>query len=68
MKNDVYIQCGCKDRAEYLKDLAADNDTPLDIVLQLADLFGPEEDFDGLVTAVQDYYFLPTTIEGGMGV
>ena len=50
MKTSRYQQAGYPDRRAYLQSLA-----DLSIVLLLADLYGPNEDFDGLVTAVDDY-------------
>lgn len=50
-----YNELGFRNRDEYLESLAEDYGIPLDIVLILADLYGPSEDFDGLVNAVQDY-------------
>ncbi len=35
--------------------LSEDYGIELGIVLELADLFGPEEDFDGLLEALNDY-------------
>jgi hypothetical protein len=42
-------------RGAYLRDLAADNDWPLSAVLLAAELLGPSEDFDGLVTTLEDW-------------
>ena len=50
----VYTDNGYKDRKHYLSCLAEDNGVDYSIVKELADLLGPTEDFDGLVTAVQD--------------
>lgn len=52
--SDIYHDNGYANRREYLECLAEDNDVPLENVLNLADLLGPEEDFDGLVTTIQD--------------
>lgn len=52
---DPYVANGCANRREYLCDLADDNDVPLYVVLKLARMLGPNEDFDGLVIAVEDY-------------
>jgi hypothetical protein len=41
-------------RQQYLLDLADEYDVPRQTVLLLAALLGPSEDFDGLVTALQD--------------
>jgi len=44
----------CRDakatRATYLRQLSEDYDYPLRKILVVADIFGPEEDFDGLVS------------------
>ena len=47
----VYQQNGFETRADYLKDLAEEYG---DAVYIVADLLGPSEDFDGLVTALED--------------
>lgn len=54
MSNNVYIEHGYKDRKDYLTQLAEENGLDYEIVLAIADLLGPSEDFDGLVTSVQD--------------
>lgn len=43
------------ERIEYLKDLAFEYDVPEDVVFMLADMLGPNEDYDGLVTELEDY-------------
>jgi hypothetical protein len=50
----VYVEQGYKNRRDYLESLSIDYDVPLDVVLSLAHLLGPNEDFDGLVVAVDD--------------
>jgi hypothetical protein len=50
-----YTQQGYTSRADYLASLADDFGVSLDTVYALADLLGPNEDFDGLVTALEDY-------------
>lgn len=53
--SDPYLRNGYPDgREQYLKALAQDYDVPLKKVKQLADMLGPDEDFDGLVVAVND--------------
>jgi len=47
----VYQQNGFDTRTDYLADLAEEHG---DTVYILADLLGPNEDFDGLVTALED--------------
>lgn len=51
---NIYTENGYKNRADYLRCLAEDNDVDLVTVVALADILGPEEDFDGLVVMVQD--------------
>jgi hypothetical protein len=51
----IYQEQGYKDREDYLKFLASDFCISEDIVFALADMLGSVEDFDGLVTALEDY-------------
>jgi len=53
-----YEEDGCFDRYGYIVALADDWGIDLDIAIELADLLGPEEDFDGLVCALEDAQFL----------
>lgn len=46
---------GYRDRNDYLACLADSMEIDVDIVQKLADLLGPDEDFDGLVTTLEDY-------------
>ncbi len=41
-------------RRQYLHDLAGEYELPLDVVLMLASMLGPSEDFDGLITELCD--------------
>ena len=50
----VYTDHGYSSRREYLKSLAEDYG---DAVYILAELLGPEEHFDGLVTDLEDLCF-----------
>lgn len=50
----VYESEGYKDREDYLRCLADDNEVDYDTVRAMADMLGETEDFDGLVTSVQD--------------
>lgn len=52
---NVYKEQGYKDRDGYLKFLASDFCLSEDIVFALADMLGGGEDFDGLVTSLEDY-------------
>ncbi len=51
----VYTDNGYENRRDYLQQLAEENDVPIEVVINLAQLLGPSEDFDGLVTAIEDY-------------
>lgn len=50
----VYEEHGFSNRAAYLASLATDTGLDLEVVETLADLLGPSEDFDGLVTTLDD--------------
>ncbi len=50
----IYVEKGYRDRMDYLKCLAEDHGADLFTVLSLASLLGPSEDFDGLVSALED--------------
>lgn len=51
----IYQENGFSNRSEYLADLADNLGVELSIVYAMADLLGPSEDFDGLVTSLEDY-------------
>lgn len=51
---ELYLEYGAETRAEYLEMLSEDFDVDLDTVHALADVLGPMEDFDGLVTSLED--------------
>jgi hypothetical protein len=51
---DLYKANGYDDREHYLHCLAEDNGVPFHEVQAVADLLGPSEDFDGLVTSIED--------------
>ena len=52
--NALYVEHGYNSREEYLQSLSYEYDVDIDIVLTLADILGPEEDFDGLVSSMED--------------
>lgn len=52
---NIYQQNGYTDRLDYLKNLAENNGVPLNVVISVAELLGENEDFDGLVSACEDY-------------
>jgi hypothetical protein len=51
----VYTDNGYASRKEYLMELSEEYACPIGTVLILANLLGPDEDFDGLVTSIQDW-------------
>jgi hypothetical protein len=52
---DVYTENGYKNREDYLKSLADEFSIDLATVFVLADTLGENEDFDGLVTSLEDF-------------
>ena len=50
----IYTEQGYKSRQDYLEGLAEDYGVDLNMVLIAASMLGPNEDFDGLVTTIQD--------------
>lgn len=50
----IYEEQGYKSRKDYLKSLAEEYGMEYFRIQMLADLYGPNEDFDGLVTALED--------------
>jgi hypothetical protein len=54
--NSRYVNNGYKDREDYLATLADDYGIDSMVVNELAGMLGPSEDFDGLVTELEDSY------------
>ena len=54
MEENIYQKKGYKNRKDYLECLAADYCVPLDTVYALASLLGKNEDFDGLISSLED--------------
>jgi len=52
--DSIYMRNGYRDRRQYLEMLAEDYGLEQIVVFQLAALLGPNEDFDGLVTTLED--------------
>jgi hypothetical protein len=50
----IYTDNGYESRAEYLACMSDEYGINIDKVEMVADLLGPSEDFDGLVTTLQD--------------
>lgn len=53
--DNVYEMNGYTDRQDYLDDLADNMGLDRSIVSALADLLGETEDFDGLVSSLEDF-------------
>jgi hypothetical protein len=51
----VYQAEGYKNRTDYLRGLADEIGVDQKTVFMMADLLGEDEDFDGLVTSLEDY-------------
>lgn len=54
----AYTKNGFKNRHEYLANLAGEYGLDLNSVVTLAEVLGPDEDFDGLLFAIEDYSFM----------
>ena len=52
---NVYIENGYENRQDYLESLSEEYDVDYDTVVDIAMLLGKNEDFDGLVTALEDW-------------
>ena len=51
---EVYREKGYTDRDDYLNSLSEDYGIPDDAVRALAEVLGPDEDFDGLLSNLED--------------
>lgn len=54
MEQTIYQENGYSSRKHYLLSLAEDYGVDISVVVQLASLLGEGEDFDGLVSSLQD--------------
>lgn len=52
--SNVYIKNGYKNRKDYLKGLAEDYGVDYTTVCYLASVLGENEDFDGLISALEE--------------
>lgn len=57
LKESVYTDMGFSDRKEYLNSLADDYGIDIQTVYDLASVLGPSEDFDALVTELEDLMY-----------
>ena len=54
MDENIYQQNGYADRNDYLTCLAEDYEVSIEDVYSLAEILGKNEDFDGLVSTLED--------------
>ena len=54
--DNVYTMNGYKNRRDYLENLASDMGLDRELVFSLASILGSGEDFDGLITNLEDHY------------
>ena len=54
MDENIYQQNGYADRNDYMTCLAEDYEVSIEDVYSLAEMLGENEDFDGLVSALED--------------
>ena len=54
MDKNIYQENGYADRDDYLTCLSEDYGIPIEDVYSLAEMLGYNEDFDGLVSALED--------------
>ena len=52
--NNAYIENGYKDRDDYLQSLSDEYGVSIETVYTLADVLGESEEFDGLISALED--------------
>ncbi len=58
-EENIYEHHGFKDREEYFQDLADSNGVDPTIVDMFAEVLGQDEDFDGLVSSLEDFSAAP---------
>ena len=54
MGKNIYQENGYADRDDYLNCLSEDYNVSIEDVYSLAEMLGENEDFDGLVSALED--------------
>lgn len=52
---NIYEEYGYESREDYLKNLSYDNNVDFYVVKELAEVLGENEDFDGLVSLIEDF-------------
>ena len=53
--SSIYQMNGCENRKEYLIAMAEEFGVDEETVFLLADMLGKDEDFDGLISMLEDY-------------
>ena len=53
-KDSIYLQNGYKNRDDYLESLSEDYGVPLETVYVLAEALGESEEWDALISALED--------------
>lgn len=51
----IYTDEGYRSRKHYIKCVAEEYGVPVTVAFVIADTLGKDEDFDGLLTALEDY-------------
>jgi hypothetical protein len=51
---NIYTDNGFKDRKSYLSSLAEDYGVSIQNIIEIAELLGSSEDFDGLISILND--------------
>lgn len=54
MDKNIYQENGYEDRDDYLNCMSEDYGVPIEDIYSLAEILGENEDFDGLVSALED--------------
>jgi len=57
-KNNIYIDYGYKNRHDYFISLSERFDIDISGIYAIADIMGKDEDFDGLVSSLDDYQYI----------
>ena len=57
LRGSIYARKGYANRWHYLKSLSSEYGIPFPDVVTLADILGPNEDFDGLLTELENIQF-----------
>ena len=58
LNENIYQENGYADRDDYLTCLAEDYGVPIEDVYSLVDILGENEDFDGLISALEDAEYI----------